>query len=73
MKNKYTAHNWQKWKKYALTRLCRKIHRVEIVDVESSNYTFEITISVSMWNLGQFRENLKFESKNLIAHMWHIY
>ena len=45
-----------------------------------SSYTFKITISMSMWNLGRFREKqcfvnnhaqLKFESKNLLSHMWH--
>ena len=32
----------------------------QLVGLKRSNYTFEITISVSMWNLEQFREKLIF-------------
>ena len=52
-----TARNWQKWKSTLLTCPCRKIYRVEAVGLKSSNYTLKITILVSIWNLGQFREN----------------
>ena len=55
-----TAHNWQKWKSTFLTCHCHKISRVETVGLNKSNYCFKITIFVSMWNLGQFREILIF-------------
>ena len=76
------AHNWQRWKSTVLLYPYHKIYRVEVVCLKRSNYTFKITIFVSMWNLGQFREKidilsitawLKFESKNPFAHMWRIW
>ena len=55
-----TAHNWQKWNRVFLTCPCHKIYRDEAVGLISRNYTWKITIFVKMWNLGQYRENLKF-------------
>ena len=57
---KLTAHNWQNEKSSFLTYPCHKIDRVEAVDLSISNYTYKIMIFVSMWNLGQFRENFIF-------------
>ena len=56
------AHNCQKWEKKSIfsSCLCHKIYRVEAVGLYFNNYTFESTTFVSMWNLGQFRENLIF-------------
>ena len=55
-----TAHTWQKWKRVFLTCPCPKIYRVEAVGLKSCKYSWKITIFVKMWNLGQYRENLKF-------------
>ena len=69
LKNSLKAHNWQKWKSRFLTCQCHKIYRVEAVGLKRSNYTFKITIFVSMWNLGQFREKLIF-SQYLLNEMF---
>ena len=53
-----TAHNWQKWKRVFLTYPRHEIYRDEAVGLKSRKYTWKIMIYVSMWNLGQFRENL---------------
>ena len=43
------------------------MYRVEAVDLSFSNYTFEITIFVNLWNFGQFREKkLYFVNNRLI-------
>ena len=55
-----TAHNWQKWKSRFLVCSCHKIYRVEAVGLSIFNYTSKIMIFVTMWNLGQFIENLIF-------------
>ena len=34
-----------------------KIYRVKAVGISISDYTFKITIFVSVWNLGPFRKN----------------
>ena len=52
------AHNWQKWKSRFLH--CRQIYRVEAVVLKMSNYTFKITIFMSIWNLGPLRWKLIF-------------
>ena len=39
---------------------CHKIYRDEEVGLKSCRYTWKITTSVKMWNLGQYRENLIF-------------
>ena len=71
------VHNCQKWKSRFFKWPCHKIYRVEAV----SNYTFKITIFVSMWNLEHFVKNWyfvnnllikKFEYKNPSVYMWHI-
>ena len=36
------------------------MYKVKAIDLSLSNYTFEIMIFVSMWNLGQFREKSVF-------------
>ena len=43
-----------------LTCPCHEIYKDEAVGLKSCKYTFENTIYVNMWNLGQFRENLIF-------------
>ena len=54
------AHTCQKWKNRFLSCPCPSIYRVEVVGLKSSNYTLKITIFVSMWNFGQFREKNDF-------------
>ena len=49
-----------KMKSRFLTCPCRKIYKEEAVGLSMFNNTFKITIFVSMWNLGPFRENLIF-------------
>ena len=45
---------------------CHKIYRLEAVRLSLSNYTFEMTIFVSMWNWGQFVKKWYFFNKSLI-------
>ena len=61
--------------------LSYQTYRVDAIGLKNSSYTFQITISVHMWNMGQFQWKFdilsitawsKFESKNPFAHMWHI-
>ena len=55
-----TAQNWQKLKSTFLTLHCQNISRIEAVGLKKSNYTFKITIFLSIWILGQFCEKLIF-------------
>ena len=60
MQHALTAHNWQKWKRVFLTYPCYKIYKDEAVGLKNYKYTWNITIYVNMWNLGEFLENLIF-------------
>ena len=40
---------------------CHKMYREEAFGLALSNYTFEITIFMSMYNLGQFCKSLYFK------------
>ena len=72
------AHNWKKWKRVFLTCPCHKIYRDEAVGLKSFKYTLEIMIYVSIWgnflkfDILSITAELKFESENSFAHVWHI-
>ena len=55
-----------KMEKKIPTCLCHKIHRVEAVGLSLFNYILKITIFVNMWNVGLFRENLKYFVSNCL-------
>ena len=44
-----TAHNWQKWKRVFLTRLCHKIYRDEAVGLKICKYSWKNLI---LWKCG---------------------
>ena len=44
----------------AMTACVQNTYQYKVVGLKKSNYTLKITIFVSMWNLGQFHENLIF-------------
>ena len=58
LNDKLMAHNFQKWKSRFPTCPCHKIYWEDAVGLISPNYALKIAIFVSMWNLGQYRENL---------------
>ena len=63
------VHTCQKWKSTFPSCSFHEIYRVEAFGLSVNNYTFESTIYVSMWNLGQFLENWYFVN-NCLIKVW---
>ena len=76
-----TTQNWQNCKRVFLPCYCHEICRVEAVDLEYSNYTFNIItfcefvkFGAISWNIDNLpiTASLKFESENFYAHVTHV-